>query len=67
MNHRMGPLHMVVCCVAALALALLAVTFGFGALAPILLVGCALMMVMMMRGMGAGHDDPGHDSHREQM
>ena len=58
---RMGMLaQMLVFCLGGLVLAGLAVVFGFGAVAPVFVVGgCALMMVMMMRGMGRG----GHDGH----
>lgn len=54
--------QMLVFCLGGLVLAGLAVAFGFRAVAPFLLFGgCALMMVVMMRGMGGGgHDD--HDS-----
>lgn len=67
MNHRMGMLQMILFCMGGVVLALLALGLGFGAVAPFLLFGgCALMMLMMMRGMhGGGHDDGhghGHDS-----
>ena len=54
--RRMGMLvQMLVFCVGGLVLAGLAVAFGLGAVAPFLLFGgCALMMVVMMRGMGNG-------------
>lgn len=64
-------MQMLVFCVGGLALAGLAIAFGFGAVAPFLFFGgCALMMVMMVRGMGGGghgdgghgHGDGGHDS-----
>ena len=50
---------MLVFCLGGLVLAGVAVAFGFRTVAPFLLFGgCALMMVMMMRGMsGSGHDD----------
>ena len=65
MNHRMGILQMLAFCLGGVVLAVLAVAFGFGAIAPFLLFGgCVLMMVFMMRGMGGGgHDAHGHDSH----
>ncbi len=57
--------QMLVFCAGGVVLALLAVAFGFGTVAPFLLFGgCGLMMVMMMRGMGGsgrGGSD-GHDS-----
>ena len=62
---RMGMLaQMLVFCLGGLVLAGVAIGFGFGTVAPFLLFGgCALMMVMMMRGMhSGGHDDHGHDS-----
>lgn len=58
--NRVGMLaKMLVFCVGGLALAGLAIAFGFEAIAPVFLVGgCVLMMVMMMRGMGGSdHDD----------
>jgi hypothetical protein len=56
--------QMLLFCLGGLVLAGLAIAFGFGAIAPVFLVGgCALMMVMMMRGMGGGgHDDHHHDA-----
>ena len=65
MNHRMGMLKMLVLCLGGIVLAGIAVALGFGAVAPLLLIGgCALMMVMMMRGMGGGGRGGGdrHDS-----
>ena len=62
---RMGMFaQMLVFCLGGLALAGVAAAFGFGTVAPFLLFGgCALMMVVMMRGMGRdGHDGHGHDS-----
>lgn len=60
---RMGMLaQMLVFCLGGLVLAGLAIAFGFASIAPVLLLGgCALMMVMMMRGMGGSHDDHNHD------
>lgn len=59
MKHHIS--HMLLC-VAGIVLAILAVAFGFAGLAPVLLLaGCALMMVVMMRGMSRGGDD--HGSH----
>ena len=62
MNHRMGMLQMILFCTGGILLALLALAFGFGTVAPFLLFGgCALMMVTMMRGRhGGGHDDRHH-------
>ena len=69
MKHGMGMMvQMIVFCLGGVVLAIAAVAFGFGAIAPFLLFGgCFLMMVMMMRGMGGmgghgGHDDQHHDS-----
>jgi hypothetical protein len=65
MKGGMGMMgKMLVFCLGGLVLAGLAAAFGFGAVAPFLLFGgCALMMVVMMRGMGgAGHDDHDHDA-----
>ena len=62
---RMGMFaQMLVFCLGGLALAGVAVAFGFGTVAPFLLFGgCALMMVAMMRGMGRGrNDDHGRDA-----
>jgi hypothetical protein len=55
---------MLVFCLGGLVLAGLAVAFGFGTVAPFLLFGgCALMMVVMVRGMGGGgRDDHGRDA-----
>jgi hypothetical protein len=42
----------------SIVLALVAVAFGYVGLAPLLLLGgCALMTVMLMRGMSGGGDD----------
>ena len=56
--------QMLLFCLGGLVLAGFAVAFGFGAVAPFLLFGgCALMMVVMMRGMaGGGRDDHDHGS-----
>ena len=65
MKHGTGMMvQMLVFCLGGVALAIAAVAFGFGGVAPFLLFGgCLLMMVMMMRGMGGhGHDDQHHDS-----
>ena len=52
--------QMLVFCLGGLVLAGVAVAFGFRTVAPFLLFGgCALMMVVMMRGMGGGEND-GH-------
>ena len=62
---RMGMLaQMLVFCLGGLVLAGVAIAFGFGTVAPFLLFGgCALMMVMMVRGMhGGGHGDHHRDS-----
>ena len=62
MNHRMGMLQMILFCMGGILLALLALAFGFGAVAPFLLFGgCALMMVTMMRGRHGGDHDDRHD------
>lgn len=69
MRHGMGMMvAMIVFCLGGLALAVAAVAFGFGPVAPFLLFGgCFLMMVMMMRAMGGmgsgqGQDDQHHDT-----
>jgi hypothetical protein len=60
--------QMLVFCLGGAVLAIAAVAFGFGAIAPFLLFGgCALMIIMMMRGMGGmggghSHDDQQHDT-----
>jgi hypothetical protein len=60
--------QMIVFCLGGVVLAIAAVAFGFGAIAPFLLFGgCFLMMVMMTRGMGGmgrghEHDDQHHDT-----
>ena len=60
--------QMLVFCLGGIVLAVAAVAFGFGTIAPFLLFGgCLLMMmIMMMRGMGGmggrrGQDDEHHD------
>ncbi len=64
----MGMLaQMLVFCLGGLVLAGLAVAFGFDTIAPILLFGgCALMMVMMMRGMHGGSQDGHGDDSRDK-
>ncbi len=71
MRHGMGMMvQMIVFCLGGVVLAIVAIAFGFGAVAPFLLFGgCFLMMVMMMRGMGGtgsgrgrGHDDQHRDT-----
>ncbi len=65
MKHGVGMMvQMLVFCLGGLVLAGVAIAFGFGAISPFLLFGgCALMMVMMMRGMrGDGSVDSRHDS-----
>ena len=59
MKHGVGMMvQMMVFCLGGLVLAGLAIAFGFGAVAPFLLFGgCAIMMVMMMRGMRGGSND----------
>lgn len=54
--------QMILFCLGGLVLAGFAIAFGFRTVAPFLLFGgCALMMVVMMRGMsGGGHDDHDH-------
>lgn len=64
MRRSMGMLKMLLFCAGGVVLAVVAVALGFSAAAPFLLFGgCALMMVMMMRGMGdGGHGGVGHDT-----
>ncbi len=64
MRHGMGMMvQMMVFCLGGVVLAIAAVAFGFGAIAPLLLFGGCFLMMSGMGGMGSGS---GHDDHHHE-